>query len=115
MNGLTPIAAETSNIASKAEHAIAMVTRWIHIRTLAREERPYGVRANTVAHGLVATNMGRWPGTAIPSGGHLDELDATFPFGRVCRPECRMNSDDSRAQHHKEPSRFQMGRPAMGR
>lgn len=58
-------------------------------RTLANEEQAHGIRVNIVAPGLVATDMGDRLAKAL-TGGRVtaaDEMDATFPFGRVCRPE----------------------------
>jgi NAD(P)-dependent dehydrogenase (short-subunit alcohol dehydrogenase family) len=55
------------------------------ILTLAREERRFGVHANIIAPGLVATDMGRRLVRAT-DGGALEDLDASAPFGRVCRP-----------------------------
>lgn len=56
------------------------------MRTLAQEERRYGIHANIVAPGLVATEMGKRLVSAARGTG-IDELDASSPFGRVCRPE----------------------------
>ena len=55
-------------------------------RTLAREERAYGLRVNVVAPGLVATDMGERL-VAAAAGSTIDELDPSYPFGRVARPE----------------------------
>lgn len=55
------------------------------VRTLAREERRYGIRANIVAPGLVATEMGRR--LVAANGSEISRLDESYPFGRVCRPE----------------------------
>lgn len=55
--------------------------------TLAKEERPYGIRVNIVAPGLVETEMGRRLMKATAGVGDLRDLDATMPFGRVCQPE----------------------------
>jgi NAD(P)-dependent dehydrogenase (short-subunit alcohol dehydrogenase family) len=55
-------------------------------RTLAREERPHGIRVNVVAPGLVATDMGERLVRAV-DGRALHDLDAQYPFGRVCLPE----------------------------
>lgn len=53
--------------------------------TLAKEEQRNGIRVNTVAPGLVETEMGR---RLVRAGGvELDDLHAHFPFGRVCQPE----------------------------
>ncbi|MCF1592581.1 SDR family NAD(P)-dependent oxidoreductase [Streptomyces muensis] len=54
---------------------------------VAKEERPYGIRVNVVAPGLVATDMGD---RLVRSGGvhhKASDLDTDAPFGRVCRPE----------------------------
>jgi NAD(P)-dependent dehydrogenase (short-subunit alcohol dehydrogenase family) len=55
-------------------------------RTLAKEERPNGIHVNVVAPGLVVTEMGRRLVKAIGVE-DISTLDASFPFGRVCRPE----------------------------
>jgi len=55
--------------------------------TLAKEERPYGVRVNVVAPGLVETEMGRRLMKATAGIDDLRKLDAIMPFGRVCQPE----------------------------
>ncbi|MGW4335031.1 SDR family NAD(P)-dependent oxidoreductase [Rhodococcus koreensis] len=56
------------------------------VRTLAQEERAHGIHANIVAPGLVATDMGRRLVSAS-RGSDIGDLDASSPFGRVCRPE----------------------------
>jgi NAD(P)-dependent dehydrogenase (short-subunit alcohol dehydrogenase family) len=56
------------------------------VLTLAREERRHGIRANIVAPGLVATEMGRRLVRAS-TGRELDEMSAGSPFGRVCTPQ----------------------------
>lgn len=55
--------------------------------TLAKEERPFGIRVNIVAPGLVETEMGRRLMKATAGVTDLRELDAVMPFGRVCQPE----------------------------
>jgi NAD(P)-dependent dehydrogenase (short-subunit alcohol dehydrogenase family) len=55
--------------------------------TLAKEERPNGIRVNIVAPGLVETEMGRRLMKATAGVEDLRELDAIMPFGRVCQPE----------------------------
>ena len=69
------------NMGKAAEEALAL--------TLAKEEQPHGTRVNIVAPGLVATDMGDRLAKALTGGGvqRSAELDTTFPFGRVCRPE----------------------------
>ncbi len=56
-------------------------------KTLAKEERPYGIRVNVVAPGLVETEMGRRLAKATRGVQSLREIDATSPFGFVCQPE----------------------------
>jgi 3-oxoacyl-[acyl-carrier protein] reductase len=55
--------------------------------TLAKEERPHGIRVNIVAPGLVETEMGRRLMKASAGVKDLRELDQVMPFGRVCQPE----------------------------
>ena len=55
--------------------------------TLAKEERPYGIRVNIVAPGLVETEMGRRLMKATAGVEDLRDLDRVMPFGRVCQPE----------------------------
>jgi NAD(P)-dependent dehydrogenase (short-subunit alcohol dehydrogenase family) len=55
--------------------------------TLAKEERPYGIRVNVVAPGLVETEMGRRLMRATAGVKDLRELDRVMPFGRVCQPD----------------------------
>jgi NAD(P)-dependent dehydrogenase (short-subunit alcohol dehydrogenase family) len=55
--------------------------------TLAMEERANGVRCNTVAPGLVATEMGDRLIRATQGHDEAAALDPLAPFGHVCRPE----------------------------
>jgi NAD(P)-dependent dehydrogenase (short-subunit alcohol dehydrogenase family) len=57
--------------------------------TLAKEELAHGIHVNIVAPGLVETDMGVRLARAIYAKREMDdlrELDASFPFGRVCQP-----------------------------
>lgn len=57
--------------------------------TLSKEELSNGVHVNIVAPGLVETDMGVRLARAIYGNREMDdlrELDASFPFGRVCQP-----------------------------
>lgn len=56
-------------------------------RTLAHEERSYGVRVNVVAPGLVSTEMCERLVAATTGGRRLAEVEERYPFGRVARPE----------------------------
>ncbi len=55
--------------------------------TLANEERKNGIRVNTVAPGLVETEMGRRLVKAVSNVSDLRALDASMPFGHVCTTE----------------------------
>ena len=67
------------NMAKAALEALAF--------TLAKEERPSGIRVNVVAPGLVDTDMGRRLARAVTGVDDIRHLDAGAPFGRVCAPE----------------------------
>ena len=67
------------NMAKAAMEALAV--------TLAREERPNGIRVNVVAPGLVETEMGRRLMKATAGITDMRTLDETMPFGKVCQPE----------------------------
>ena len=57
--------------------------------TLAKEELAHGIHVNIVAPGLVETDMGVRLARAVYAKRDMDdlrELDADFPFGRVCQP-----------------------------
>ena len=55
--------------------------------TLAKEERRHGIHVNVVAPGLVVTEMGHRLVRAVAGVQDATQLDASSPFGRVCRPE----------------------------
>ena len=55
--------------------------------TLSKEERPNGIHVNVVAPGLVDTDMGKRLMKATAGVDDLRSLDASMPFGRVCKPE----------------------------
>src|SRR5580700_10152461 len=67
------------NMAKAALEALAM--------TLAKEELRHGIHVNVVAPGLVDTEMGRRLVKGAMGIEDIASLDATAPFGRVCRPE----------------------------
>ena len=55
--------------------------------TLAKEERPNGIRVNIVAPGLVDTDMGQRLMNALQGVEDIRTLDKSMPWGRVCQPE----------------------------
>ena len=55
--------------------------------TLAKEERPHGIRVNIVAPGLVDTDMGQRLMNALQGVEDLRTLDQSMPWGRVCQPD----------------------------
>lgn len=55
--------------------------------SLAKEEVVNGIHVNVVAPGLVVSDMGRRLAKAVAGVNDIHELDAKFPFGRVCEPE----------------------------
>jgi 3-oxoacyl-[acyl-carrier protein] reductase len=55
--------------------------------TLAKEEVANNIHVNVVAPGLVVSDMGRRLAKAVTGVDDIHELDARFPFGRVCQPE----------------------------
>lgn len=67
------------NMAKAALEALAL--------TLAKEERGHGIHVNVIAPGLVDTEMGRRLVKGALGIEDISTLDATAPFGRVCRPE----------------------------
>jgi 3-oxoacyl-[acyl-carrier protein] reductase len=56
-------------------------------RTLAKEEREHGIHVNTVAPGLVVSEMGRRLVRATQGVEDIHDLDRRSPFGHVCTPE----------------------------
>ena len=67
------------NMAKAALEALAL--------TLAKEERPHGIRVNVVAPGLVDTEMGSRLAKAVSGVKDIHDLDRAMPFGHVCQPE----------------------------
>jgi NAD(P)-dependent dehydrogenase (short-subunit alcohol dehydrogenase family) len=55
--------------------------------TLANEELRHGIHVNVVAPGLVDTDLGRRLVRATLGTEDIRDLDAHFPFGRVCSPD----------------------------
>ena len=73
--------------ARSAPYTMAKVALEALAMTLAKEERANGIHANVVAPGLVDTEMGRRLVRGAMGGEDIGSLDASSPFGRVCRPE----------------------------
>lgn len=69
-----------------APYTMAKSAMEMCVRTIAREERTHGIRANIVAPGLVETEMGRRLIRASTGGGSIDDIAQSYPFGRVCTP-----------------------------
>lgn len=79
----------TGSSPNGAPYTMAKVALESLARTLAKEMAGTGVHVNIVAPGLVKTDMGDRLARAMTGGrvSEADELDATAPFGHVCRPE----------------------------
>lgn len=71
---------------NSAPYTMAKAAMEMCVRTLAREERVHGLRANIVAPGLVETDMGRRLVRAATGGGTIEDIASSYPFGRVCTP-----------------------------
>jgi len=70
-----------------APYNMAKVALEALIVTLSHEEREHGIRANIVAPGMVATDMGDNYARMAAGVEHATDLDAVSPFGRCCRVE----------------------------
>jgi NAD(P)-dependent dehydrogenase (short-subunit alcohol dehydrogenase family) len=73
--------------AHMAPYGMAKVALEAMALTLAKEERNNGIHVNVVAPGLVDTEMGRRLVKGVMGIDDISSLDASSPFGRVCRPE----------------------------
>ena len=73
--------------ANSAPYSAAKAALEAIAATVAKEVRGAGIHVNTVAPGLVVTEMGRRLVRATMGIEDLEGLDDRFPFGRVCRPE----------------------------
>lgn len=73
--------------AGGAPYAMAKAALEALAWTLADEEVRHGIRVNVVAPGLVATDMGDRLARALTGVDKASQLDASYPLGRVCRPE----------------------------
>ncbi|HET9732551.1 MAG TPA: SDR family oxidoreductase [Acidimicrobiales bacterium] len=79
--------AATGFAANGAPYTMAKAAMEALAFTLAKEERPHGIRVNVVAPGLVDTEMGRRLVKGAMGVADIRTLDASAPFGRVCAPE----------------------------
>ena len=75
----------TQCLAGHAPYAMAKASLEAMAKVLAKEESPNNIRVNTVALGLVETEMGRRLVKAT-SDQDIKEMSYTMPFGRVCQP-----------------------------
>ncbi|MEU3011684.1 glucose 1-dehydrogenase [Nocardia asteroides] len=82
---ISSVAAQTY-AAGGAPYAMAKSALEALSFTLANEERDNGIRVNIVAPGLVDTDMGRRLVKGAIGVEDIHDLDATAPFGRLCRP-----------------------------
>ncbi len=73
--------------ARSAPYTMAKVALEALALTLAKEERDSSIHVNVVAPGLVDTEMGRRLVKGAMGVEDIGSLDASSPFGRVCRPE----------------------------
>ena len=79
--------ATDSNSANGAPYNMGKAAMESLAYTLAKEEVGNNVHVNVVAPGLVVSDMGRRLAKAVTGVDDIHELDARFPFGRVCQPE----------------------------
>ncbi len=68
-------------------YAIAKAGMEAMAYTLAKEERPHGIRVNVVSPGLVETDMGKLLVSFARGVEDIRSLDSTSPFGFVCQPD----------------------------
>lgn len=68
-------------------YMMAKVALEAYAQTLAAEELEHGIHVNVVAPGLVTTEMGDRLVRALAGVDSAADLDATSPYGHVCRPE----------------------------
>lgn len=69
-----------------APYAMAKAAIEALAKTLAKEERPHGIRVNVIRPGLVETEMGRRLAKARFGVEDIKDLYDTSPFGRVAQP-----------------------------
>jgi NAD(P)-dependent dehydrogenase (short-subunit alcohol dehydrogenase family) len=83
---ISSIAAQTLN-PGFGVYAVSKAALEAMAHTLAREEKPHGMRVNMIAPGLVDTDMGRRIVEATGGGSDIRQVDARMPFGFVCTPD----------------------------
>lgn len=79
--------ATRSLAANGAPYNMAKASLEALAETLAKEELAHGIRVNTVAPGLVETEMGRRLVRATAGILDMRELDSISPFGHVIQPQ----------------------------
>jgi 3-oxoacyl-[acyl-carrier protein] reductase len=77
--------ATNSHAANSAPYSMGKAAMESLAWVLAKEERKHNIHVNIVAPGLVDTDMGVRLAKAMGAP-DIRMLDATMPFGRVCRP-----------------------------
>lgn len=80
-------AATDSYTANGAPYSMGKAAMEALAFTLAKEEVANFIHVNVVAPGLVVSDMGRRLAKAATGVADIHDLDARFPFGRVCEPE----------------------------
>lgn len=80
-------AATDSYTANGAPYSMGKAAMEALAFTLAKEEVGNFIHVNVVAPGLVVSDMGRRLAKAATGVADIHDLDARFPFGRVCEPE----------------------------
>lgn len=81
--------ATSHNAANGAPYNMGKAALEALAETLAKEERRHGIHVNTVAPGLVETDMGVRLARAMTGNRDMPDLrsfDERSPFGRVCQP-----------------------------
>jgi len=79
--------ATAHHAANGAPYSMAKAALEALALTLYKEERANGIFVNIVAPGLVDTDMGRRLAKGAMGAADIRTLDASAPFGHVCRPD----------------------------
>ena len=85
---ISSIAAQALNhIPGVGVYSVSKAALEAMAHTLAREEKPHGMRVNMIAPGLVDTDMGRRTVEAMGGDSDIRAVDVSMPFGFVCTPQ----------------------------